>query len=136
MKYWLTCVVLLLATLTFSVAEDKGTCPPAPPPGAFDLSKKIAKPTTTDSQGNRIATITLLAVVSDKGYICSARVIQGLERKADAEAVKAVLKWHLPPATKDGHAVPTVATIEAKYRIDKNGNVTIESPKPEANQPH
>jgi len=48
-------------------AEDRGFCPPAPPSAA---SKATANKNS----------ITLLAVVSDKGYVCSAEVIHEMDK--------------------------------------------------------
>jgi TonB family protein len=123
--------------LTVSLAEDKGRCPTTPPSAAVDSAKKLAQATaTTNSDGERVGTVTVLTVVSDTGYVCSAKVIQGLAKKVDDEAVDTVRKWRFRPAIKNGARVPVVVNIQLTYRIDKNGNVITESPKPEQIQPH
>ena len=123
----------MYATLLF--ADDKGTCPPAPPAPAFDSAKKLAQGTPTNAQGQRIGTVTLLTVISDTGHVCSAQVIQGIEKKIDAGAVKAVLQWKFHPAIKNGHRVPTVANIQIHYRLDKDGNVISDPDVKPATEP-
>lgn len=92
-----------------SLAENKGTCPPSPPVERHRISG-------SDQSGN----ITLQAVVSDTGYVCSAKVIDGIDKKSDAEAEKAVRQWHFAPAKKDGHPVPVVVKVEVHYERDKD----------------
>ena len=56
-----------------------------------------------------------MAVISDKGYVCDAQVIRGLDKETDKKAVKAVRQWHFEPAQKDKRAVPVVITLEVDY---------------------
>jgi TonB family protein len=74
--------------------------------------------------------ITLQAVVSDTGYVCSAKVIDGMDKKSDAEAEKTVRQWHFTPAKKDGHPVPVVVKVEVHYERDEDGNVILSSRQP------
>ena len=117
MKSAYLCLIAILFCGSMSIAENKGTCPPAPP--------EEKHPATNNSRESN-GTISVLAVVSDKGYVCTAQVIRGLDKKSNAEAEKTVRQWRLTPAKKDGHAVPAVVTVQVKYERDKNGNVVID----------
>ncbi len=57
----------------------------------------------------------LMAVISDKGYVCNAQVIRGLDKETDKKATGAVRQWHFQPAQKEGRAVPVVVTVEVHY---------------------
>ena len=113
-------LMIVASCAVSSFAVNKGTCPPSPP---------VERHRTT---GNAQASgkITLQAVVSDTGYVCSARVIDGIDRKSDAEAEQAVQQWHFAPAKKDGRSVPVVVTVEVQYQRDKDENVILKSHKP------
>jgi len=74
--------------------------------------------------------ITLQAVVSNTGYVCSAKVIEGIDKKSDADAENAVRQWHFTPAKKDGRPVPVVVSVEVHYERDKDGNVILSSHQP------
>ena len=122
MKLIVACVaVLFVSCASASFADNKGTCPPAPP--------TTSNRTTANAEEPR-GTITLLAVVSDTGYVCSVRIIRGVNKKADADALKAVRTWRFAPAKKDGRPVPVVITVEVKYEREKDGNVVLSSPNP------
>jgi hypothetical protein len=56
-----------------------------------------------------------MAVISDKGYVCEAEVIRGLDKEIDKKAAGAVRQWHFQPGRKDGHVVPVVVTVEVNY---------------------
>ena len=114
---WLIVVASLAVA---SAAENKGICPPSPP---VERHRTIS---TAQASGK----ITLQAVVSDMGYVCSATVIDGIDKKSDADAEKAVRQWHFAPAKKDGRPVPVVVTVEVHYERDKDGNVILSSQKP------
>ena len=120
------CFVVLSCAVA-SLAEDKGTCPPAPP---------IEKHRT--NTGDRSGKITIQAVVSDTGYVCTAKVIDGIDKKSDADAENAVRQWHFVPAKKDGRPVPMVVAVEVRYERDKDGNVILSShqPAPTEEVPH
>jgi hypothetical protein len=115
------CLIAILFCGIAPVAENKGTCPPAPP---------VDKHLTTITSGKANGTISILAVISDRGYVCAAHVIRGLDKKSNAEAERIVRQWRFTPAKKDGHAVPVVVTVQVNYDRDKNGNVIISSSKP------
>ena len=113
--------LFIVASCAFaSLAENKGTCPPSPP-------VERHRTNSSDQSGK----ITLQAVVSDTGYVCSAKVINGINKKSDADAENAVRQWHFAPAKKDGRRpVPVVVTVEVHYERDKDGNVILSSQQP------
>lgn len=119
MKSVLMCFIMVASCAVKSLAEHKGTCPPPPPVERHraNCSGKSGK-------------ITLQAVVSDTGYVCSATVIDGLDKKSNADAENAVRQWHFAPAMKNGRPVPVVVTVEVHYERDKHGNVTLSSHQP------
>ncbi len=121
MKPGYMCLIAILFCAIASVAENKGTCPPAP-----TVDKHPATINSDKSNGR----ISVLAVISDKGYVCTAQVTRGLDKRSNAEAEKTVRQWRFTPAKKDGHAVPVVVTVQVNYERDKNGNVIISSSKP------
>jgi TonB family protein len=58
----------------------------------------------------------VIAVISDRGYVCDAKVIRGLNKETDKQAARAVRQWRFQPARKkDGHPVPVVVAVEANY---------------------
>jgi hypothetical protein len=78
-------VVLSLFVLSaFAVGENKGNCPSPPPISA----KKNPAPTNPTE-----ITVSVLVVISDTGYVCSAQVLQGVDKVTDAEAVRTVRAW-------------------------------------------
>jgi hypothetical protein len=56
-----------------------------------------------------------MAVISDKGYVCDAQVLRGIDKETNKKAARAVREWHFEPARKGGHAVPVVVTVEVHY---------------------
>ena len=123
MKPVFRCVIIVASCAVACLAENKGTCPPSPP---------VARHRTNSS--DQSGTITLQAVVSDTGYVCSAKVIDGIGKKSDADAENAVRQWHFDPAKKDGRPVPVVVTVEVHYERDKDGNVILSSHQPTPTQ--
>lgn len=119
MKPAFTCLIIVASCAVASLAVNKGACPASPP-----VEKH--RTNSIDHSGK----ITLEAVVSDTGYVCSAKVIDGVGKKPDADAEKAVRQWHFTPATKDGRPVPEVVTVELPYQRDKDGNVILSSHQP------
>jgi len=69
-------LIAALAIGTMCRAEDKGFCPRSPP--ANIAAPKKASPHESPSADKKyFGTVTLLAVISDKGYVCSAHVLRG-----------------------------------------------------------
>jgi TonB family protein len=121
----------LIAVLAFSVssrAENKGLCPPAPPLSAA-AADKVAPSVSATTDKKDSGTVTLLAVISDKGYVCSVRVLRGLDKETNKKFERAARDWHFDPAQKDGRAVPVVVTIDVKYRVTGDGQLVSDPPQ-------
>jgi TonB family protein len=101
----------------------------APPPRVA-TQRKATAPSPSDKT---VPTVTLLVVVSDTGYVCSARVLKGINKEIDKAAREAVLKWRFKPAMKDGKPVPVSVSVELHYKADANGKLVADSPSSDAN---
>jgi len=112
-------LIIVASCAVASLAENKGSCPPSPP---------VARHRTNGS--DQSGKITLQAVISDTGYVCSAKVIEGIDKKSNADVENAVRQWHFAPAKKDGRPVPVVISVEVHYERDKDGNVILSSHQP------
>jgi hypothetical protein len=75
-------------------------------------SKKADPPASTDPNKKYFGTVTFLAVISDKGYVCSAEVLRGLNKELNKKTVKAVQGRHFDPWQKNGRAVPVVVSLD------------------------
>ena len=62
-------------------------------------------------------TVVLSVVVDDQGRPQAVRVIRPVGLGLDQKALEAVAKWRFRPGTKDGKAVPVMATIEVSFRL-------------------
>jgi TonB family protein len=121
-------LIVVLAFAVASRAENKGLCPPPPPLSA--AAPEIATSSVSATADKRdYGTVTLLAVISDKGYVCSARVLRGPNKETNKKFERAARDWHFDPARKDGHAVPVVATIDVKYHMTGDGQVVSDPPQ-------
>ncbi len=98
-----------------AVGESKGFCPPPPAKPKLLPTKNSVPPTPPSPDAQYAGTVMVMAVVSDKGYVCSAEVMRGLDKETDKKAVGAVRQWHLQPARKDGRPVSVVVIMEVNY---------------------
>jgi TonB family protein len=115
-------LMMLGSAAALAAADSKGFCPPTPPKPKV-VARKTSVPQTPPTPDAQYAgTVMLMAVISDKGYVCDAQVIRGLDKATDKKAAGAVRQWHFQPAQKDGHAVPVVVTVEVNY-WRKNGEL-------------
>jgi TonB family protein len=112
-------IAFLFALTKPAECADKGFCPP---PAPFP---KLQKPTEPPPRPDHtyVGTVSLAAVVSDKGYVCSARVLQGIDNKINAEALAQVKAWRFDPARKDGRAIPVSIQVDVAYWRDKDGRI-------------
>jgi hypothetical protein len=67
--------------------------------------------------------VSLLTVVSDTGHFCYARIVRGLSKVADKDALRQVHDWQFHASTKDGKAVPVIVQVDIQYWRDKNGKL-------------
>ena len=68
-------------------------------------------------------------VVSDKGNVCRARVIQSINPATDADAIAAVKGWSFQPAKKNGRPVTVLITVEVQYER-KDGKLVRKTQHP------
>jgi len=125
-------LALFLATAIAAAAENKGHCPPNPPPPA-SVPKNTAPPPTSPDK-TYVGTVTVFLVVSDTGHVCNAKVLRGVDQKTDAEALDTLRKWHFDPAQKNGRAVPVAMTATVTYWRDKEGKLVQAPTAPSAIQ--
>jgi hypothetical protein len=120
MKPALLAIALSIAFLTSAAAADKGFCPPTPRTWSLTMP---AVPDTDAPDRTFLGTVSVLTVVSDKGYFCSARVIQGLAKKLDADALSKVRTLSFKPVKKNGRTIPAVLQIDIQYWKEKDGQI-------------
>lgn len=115
-------VVVAVLAATAASGENKGNCPSLPPPSAIPAPKKPPPPPDSPEK-TYVGTVTLIAVVSDTGYVCNSTVIRGIDKRIDADAISTLRKWHYNPALKNGRGVPVVITVALNYWRDKQGQL-------------
>jgi hypothetical protein len=111
--------VLFTALGNAATAENKGTCPPLPP-----ISFPKASYLNVSATG---VNASIVAAISDTGYVCSARLLQKVDKGVATKVTAAIRQWHFDPAVKDGHAVPVVVTIQVNLKRDETGKVVVSS---------
>jgi TonB family protein len=109
-------------------AEDKGRCPSGLSTN-MSAPKQAAVPVFSDPNKKYLGTVTLLAAISDKGYVCSTQVIRSISKELDKKAETAVREWHFEPARRKGHTVPLAVLVEVNYWTTKTGEIVSDSPK-------
>jgi TonB family protein len=124
MKWKAIQLLIAFCLCTVVSAEDKGFCPPALPPNTVGIQKSgPTRPANAPPDARLVGTVTLLTVISDKGHVCSVKVIRSVNKDLDRTARNSVLTWHFNPAKKDGHAGPVVATLNVQMWADSNGKL-------------
>jgi periplasmic protein TonB len=61
--------------------------------------------------------VELSIVVDEHGVPQQMKVVHSLGLGLDEKAMQAVAKWRFKPGTKDGKAVPVIATIQVNFRL-------------------
>ena len=61
--------------------------------------------------------VVLSIVITDKGVVRGAKVVTGLDKDLDKQALKAVGAWRFEPATKDGKPVAVRLKVEADFKL-------------------
>lgn len=61
--------------------------------------------------------VVLSIVVTDEGRVRDAKVVTGLDKELDTQALKAVSRWRFEPATKEGKPVFVRIKVEVEYRL-------------------
>jgi TonB family protein len=121
-------VIVALVCVAVSYAENRGNCPVSPPLNTKDL-KKSEPPVSTDPEKRYFGTVSLVAVISDKGYVCSARVARGVDKQTDKKAETAVREWHFSPAQRNGHPTVVLVRIDVNYWKNSSGEIVNDPPQ-------
>jgi TonB family protein len=61
--------------------------------------------------------VTLYAVIRVDGTVDEIRVLDSLDSRLDATAMRALARWHFQPATKNGAPVALEAVVEVPFRM-------------------
>jgi len=61
--------------------------------------------------------VTLYAVIRADGSVDEIRVLDSLDSRLDATAMRALSRWHFQPATKNGEPVALEAVVEVPFRM-------------------
>ena len=61
--------------------------------------------------------VTLYAVIQADGTVDEIRVLDSLDSRLDATAMRALARWHFQPATKNGAPVALEAVVEVPFRM-------------------
>ena len=132
MRRFIPVAAVLLLTALLAHAGSKGFCPPPPP--APDKAPPSDGPAphapTPDAQ---LYAVSLLTVVSDKGYVCSAYPIGKTDKELGKKAVQLVRAWKLDPAKKNGRPVAVTVVITVNFWRKPNGEF-IEPTGPQASK--
>jgi TonB family protein len=99
-----------------------GVSRPCDPGVTLPKAKREGKPVYTDRAMREgvEGQVLLQAVVATDGNVREARVIRGLHRDLDAEAVNAMRRWRFEPGTLNGQPAPVLVTIELTFTL-RNG---------------
>ena len=106
--------------------EDFALLLPQSPKGGTAQSPVPQSPPSPDAKF--AGTVSLLTVVSDKGYVCRVQLIRGFDKPADTQAMRGVRQWHFDPAQKDGRPVPVVVTTEVNFWRGPGGDLVQGTP--------
>lgn len=123
-------LLLLLSSAFCAARDDKGFCP-----SPYGLSKEAQAnlhPTpnqTPPETGAKFAgAVFVLLTISNKGYVCGARLVQGFDKEADKRAVEETRHWRFDPSKKDGHPVAVEMVIELSFWRNANGELILAPP--------
>ena len=121
------------------MAEAPGSCPTqsAPPIPKNQIPASVPHDAAPAPDAHYVGAVTIQAVLSDIGLVCSAGVISGVEKKADREALKQVKAMRFDPPKKNGKAVATQVLIQVGFWRTPNGELVMEKLKQQkqANMP-
>jgi len=125
-------LVVLLAMVPICQAQNKGSCPSLPPPLPPNSStlKQVEPPPPPTPDLKYFGTVTLLTVISDKGYVCSTQVLQGISKEIDKKAETTIRQSRFKPAMKEGHAVTAASIVRVYYWTTSTGEIVSDPPHP------
>ena len=61
--------------------------------------------------------VVVSIVITDRGLVRDAKVVTGVDKDLDQQALKAVGAWRFEPATKDGKPVTVRVKVEADFKL-------------------
>jgi TonB family protein len=106
-----------------SLAIDRGNCPSEPPP-TVSVSKTSKTPQTTEAGAKPVDTVYVLTLISDTGYVCSARALKGPSKELKKSAENAIRKWKFQPVMKGGRPFPVAVTVAVTFRMNGEGTAS------------
>ena len=75
---------------------------------------------TADAMRDRVeGTVTLYAVIRPDGTVSDIKVLDSLDDRLDASAMRALSRWHFRPSTKNGEAIALEAVVQIPFRMRK-----------------
>jgi TonB family protein len=122
-------LLLLLCTTFCHAGDDKGFCP-----AAHRISKAAKAATVPRTQAlpsgdaTFAGTVSLLIVISNKGYVCSVQLIEGFDKVADEKAIQSARQWRFTPSHKDGLPVAVELKVEVAFWRNTNGELVNKQP--------
>ncbi len=73
---------------------------------------------TPDAMRDRVeGTVTLYAVIRPDGSVTDIKVLDSLDDRLDASAMRALSRWHFRPGTKNGEAIALEAVVQIPFRM-------------------
>ena len=123
MRATIGCGALFLALAAIVNAQDKGYCPSTSPPKWALHTQPVARTKAPTPEAEYVGEVRVRFVISNKGYVCVAQVIQSLNDQADEKALAAVQRWRFEPAYQGDRAVPALSTVSFFYWRDSSGRV-------------
>jgi TonB family protein len=95
-------------------SEDQG--PLAAPVATFKVDPAYAP----DALRDRVeGTVTLYAIIRPDGSVDGIRVLDSLDSRLDANAVRALAGWHFRPGTKNGTPVAVEAVVQIPFHLTR-----------------
>ncbi|HEU5401118.1 MAG TPA: TonB family protein [Terriglobales bacterium] len=64
-------------------------------------------------------TVVLYAVIRANGTVDSVRVLESVDQRLDQSAIRALIRWHFRPGTKEGVPVDVEAVVQVPFRAEK-----------------
>jgi TonB family protein len=113
------CFVIAIAAVAISLGQPL----PSNTPGLSQprLIHKVEPNYSAEARSKKWqGTVYLQGVVGTDGIAHELRVTRGLGYGLDENAIEAVLQWRFSPGTKDGVAVPVIATFQINFRLLDN----------------
>ena len=123
---------------SFGFGEDKGICPNSVHIGTAVYSRpygtprpaKVVEPVEKPMpEAKYLGRVTMLAGISDKGYVCGVKMIRGLDSKIDGQVLERFAKRRFSPETT--HGKPAAADMIAYLDLwRKPDGEIVEFPDP------